>query len=234
MAYSVQKARLGVAATAHAPLSILPLRERVAAALRFEIFDGVLRGGAELAQDEIAGRLGVSRMPVREAFQILEREGLLLRKTYRRAIVKTITEADVRDHYETRAFIEGELAARACMHPEMHDQIQSALARAERAAGGAEPGYVRAGEDFHRAIWRASGSETLSGVASQLWTGLGPHLLEFVPSAIEGSIREHRELLRLIRKANEDRARSAMSDHILAGLGKFLKHFQLRLRERKR
>ena len=212
----------------HAPdhLAILPLRERVAAVLRREIFEGLLAGGAELAQEEIAARLGISRMPVREAFQILERDGLLIRKTHYRAVVRPVTEADVRDHYQARAFIEGELAARACAHPESYATIETAIAHAEGAVRKGEPTYMRAAIDFHRAIWTASGSNTMAMVASQLWTwGITPYFLELVPAAVDDSVREHRELLDVIRSGDVERVRRLMSEHILGAMATFLKHF---------
>lgn len=207
-------------------LAILPLRERVAAVLRREIFEGQLAGGAELAQEDVAARLGISRMPVREAFQILERDGLLIRKTHYRAVVRPVTEADIRDHYEARAFIESELAARACARPENYASIEAAIAYAEGAVRKGEPMYVRAAIDFHRAIWDASGSSTMAMVASQLWTwGITPYFLELVPAAVDDSLREHRALLDVIRDGDAQRVRKLMSEHILGAMQTFLKHF---------
>src|SRR5579884_872618 len=53
------------------------LRERVYATLRDAIVSGELAPGARLRDQELAGSLGVSRTPVREALQRLEDEGLV-------------------------------------------------------------------------------------------------------------------------------------------------------------
>jgi DNA-binding GntR family transcriptional regulator len=50
---------------------------RVADALRDEILHGRMAPGARIRQEEIAARLGVSRVPVREALRILEADGLV-------------------------------------------------------------------------------------------------------------------------------------------------------------
>ena len=51
--------------------------DQVANLLRRAIREGVRRPGDELIQDELARRLGVSRIPLREAFRTLAAEGLI-------------------------------------------------------------------------------------------------------------------------------------------------------------
>ncbi|WP_052947577.1 GntR family transcriptional regulator [Aneurinibacillus tyrosinisolvens] len=70
------------------PIIIQPAREKVAAILRKAIFLGELKPGEVLSQEEMASKLGISRMPVREAFQMLERDGLLVLQNRRGAVVR--------------------------------------------------------------------------------------------------------------------------------------------------
>lgn len=58
-------------------IKVLPVREQVASILRKAILTGDLEEGRELTLDEIATQVGVSSMPVREAFQILANDGLI-------------------------------------------------------------------------------------------------------------------------------------------------------------
>ena len=58
------------------PIKMLPARERVAAALRKAIISRQITEGEVLTLENTAQELGVSITPVREAFQILERDGL--------------------------------------------------------------------------------------------------------------------------------------------------------------
>ena len=58
------------------PIKMLPARERVAAALRKAIISRQITEGEVLTLESTAQELGVSITPVREAFQILERDGL--------------------------------------------------------------------------------------------------------------------------------------------------------------
>ena len=47
--------------------------------IKEEILSGVMKPGEELAQEALAERLGVSRMPIREALQNLVQEGFAVR-----------------------------------------------------------------------------------------------------------------------------------------------------------
>ena len=82
-------------------------------ALREEIFARHLEDGQELAQEEIARTLGVSRIPVREAFLMLESEGLLERLPNRHVRVVGLTAERLRQNFAVLAALEGALAALA-------------------------------------------------------------------------------------------------------------------------
>ncbi|WP_135553959.1 GntR family transcriptional regulator [Paenibacillus cymbidii] len=205
------------------PLSIVPAREQVAAALRKAIFEGELKVGQELTQDEIAQRLAISRMPVREAFQILERDGLLQLKK-RKAIVLGQTEEDLIDHYDIRALLEGEAAAKAAARRKEPRDIVQARDDVEQAAERRDAaGYLQANEQFHRAVWEAADSVRLENVLSQLWVGLPPHLPELLPEQIAKSIAEHRLIADAILSGDAERARAAMAAHVKRSLSDLLK-----------
>ncbi len=78
----------------------------VVAVLRRQILLGQKAAGEKLNQEDIAQELDVSRIPVREAFKILEGEGLVRIEPYRGAWVQSFTEKDVRDVYEMRLVLE--------------------------------------------------------------------------------------------------------------------------------
>ena len=89
------------------PVKLMPARERVASALRKAIISRQIKEGETLALEATAQELGVSITPVREAFQILARDGLLELKQNKGAIVLGVTEKTLRDHYQIRAVLEG-------------------------------------------------------------------------------------------------------------------------------
>ena len=79
------------------PIKMLPARERVAAALRKAIISRQITEGEVLTLENTAQELGVSITPVREAFQILERDGLIDLKQNKGATVLGINETTLRD-----------------------------------------------------------------------------------------------------------------------------------------
>jgi DNA-binding GntR family transcriptional regulator len=72
-------------------------RERVAAALRAEILDGVLAPGVSLRTEAVTERLGVSNSPLREAFVQLEAEGLVEVTPNRGVVVAPLTRSGAAD-----------------------------------------------------------------------------------------------------------------------------------------
>jgi DNA-binding GntR family transcriptional regulator len=74
--------------------------EQVVDYIRRQIFEGKLRVGDRVPQDEIAAELGVSRVPVREAVISLDREGWVMIEPHRGAFVVGLDENSTRDHYE--------------------------------------------------------------------------------------------------------------------------------------
>lgn len=83
-----------------------PLRERVLDTLREAIVTGELKPGQTLVENDLAAQLGVSRAPLREAFQTLSREGLIETLPYRGTVVRRLTIQDIEELYSLRNILE--------------------------------------------------------------------------------------------------------------------------------
>ena len=94
-------------------LSLMPVRVRIASEMRKAIYAGEYKSGDELSLTAVAMQLGISRTPVREAFQELEAEGLITLRMNRGAVVNTIDRKFVQDFFEVRRLLESEAVARA-------------------------------------------------------------------------------------------------------------------------
>jgi DNA-binding GntR family transcriptional regulator len=81
--------------------------------IRRMIFDGELRAGDRVPQDDVAAMLGISRIPVREALIALEREGWVTIEMNRGAFVNALDARSVRDNYELFGLVFGFAAQRA-------------------------------------------------------------------------------------------------------------------------
>ena len=124
-----------------APLPLVNRRssgDLVAVHIRSMIFDGELRQGDRMRQDDIARRLGVSRIPVREAIIALDREGWLTITPHRGAFVHGLDEDALRDHYELLGLVYG-LAARRATERASDRRPRPPAGRAEGARVGRLP-----------------------------------------------------------------------------------------------
>lgn len=89
------------------------LASQVADALREMIFSNEFVQGQQLRQDELSKRLGVSHIPVREAFQLLEAEGLITNVPYKGAVVTRLAAPEIEEYFDIRSVLEVELLRRA-------------------------------------------------------------------------------------------------------------------------
>jgi DNA-binding GntR family transcriptional regulator len=180
--------------------------EQVALYLRRLIFDGRLRQGDRVPQDEIARTLGISRIPVREALLSLEREGWITIKPHRGAFIGSLDEAAVRDHYVLYGLIYGFAARRATERctPELVAGLAAACAALD---GETDPAVVgRLNRDFDRLILESASSPRLRAVLRAM-VGIVPgNFFELVPGSIEVERAGTRAVLAAVRDRDADRA----------------------------
>ncbi|MBW4438337.1 MAG: GntR family transcriptional regulator [Pleurocapsa minor GSE-CHR-MK-17-07R] len=83
-----------------------PLREKILDTLREAIVSGDFKPGHPLLENDLAAQLGVSRAPLREAFQILASEGLVETIPYKGTIVRHLSRQDIEELYTLRCVLE--------------------------------------------------------------------------------------------------------------------------------
>ena len=129
----------------------------IADTLRDEILRGAVAPGQALRQEELADRFGVSRLPVRDALLRLEAQGLVHVYPNRGAFVISLSADEVREIYDLRILLEGDLLERAVPRLTADDwrRIDAAHAHATRTAGG--PEWVEGDWRFHRALYEPAG-----------------------------------------------------------------------------
>ncbi|MFD1414520.1 GntR family transcriptional regulator [Oceanobacillus jeddahense] len=202
-------------------------KEQVLEAMRKAIFDGKFKENEEITQAEVADMLGVSRMPVREAFQVLDREGLIHIDNNRRVTVNGFSLHDTYDHYQIRSLLEGLAAQKACDHPKYFDKLQELYKQSLQAVENEDTAlYVQLNDDFHHTIWQAAESNPLISQLSNLWDGLQPQLPQLVPKQMERSVKEHEMILQAIINQDKEKSKQHMENHIMRSADHFIKHFE--------
>ncbi len=188
----------------------------VAQRLRDEIGTGSLAPGTRLRQLEIAERFGVSTTPVREAFHLLQREGLVRIDAHRGATVFIPTAADVRECYEIRAPLEALAAAKAA--EQITDEDAAALeAMLDEMRDNPDPErYVALNQQFHNTLYRFAGRPRLSRLIADLRdaTNAYLHIYASTGAASERLDAEHREILAACKAHDPVRAAHAIEEHL--------------------
>jgi DNA-binding GntR family transcriptional regulator len=199
-----------------APGSGAVLGENVYDVLRQEILAGILRPNQALVEAEIAERLVVSRMPVREALHKLSTEGLV-RSQRRRWIVHEHTAKEVREIYEMRAALEAEAAALAALRADT-DAVNRILSAGEPKLFSAAPTReirMEANELFHSLFITAAGNtklrETLYRNATYFHFRLA---IVYTQQELDESGEQHLVIAKAIASRNATAARQSAYDHI--------------------
>jgi DNA-binding GntR family transcriptional regulator len=201
-----------------------PLSRDTYDVLKELILGGALPPNEALSERQLAARLNVSRVPVREALQRLEGDGLLEIVPFRGAFVRQLSPTEVRDIYEARQAIEGMAAFLAAKRGATKRLRQFGLRlRAARDEGdNADLRKVqREGATFHIAIVEASRNARLLSLVHSLHDQVSLTLkmaLDHDPQRIRTTITEHLRILGAIEAGDAQGSRDRMVAHLAAGL----------------
>ena len=209
------------------PIKMPSAKEKVAAELRKAILSRQMQEGEVLSLDSVATQLNVSAMPVREAFQILARDGLIQLRKNKGAVVLGITETYIKEHYQLRAILESSAAALAADPEADISEIESVY---EEAAEALLEGNLRQYTDlnraFHSEIWTAAGNQKMKNMISELWNGLSMGSMVSEEDYAKVSIKEHGNILKAIQKHDKEAAQKAMYDHIMRSRDDMLTYYK--------
>ncbi|MGF1471744.1 MAG: GntR family transcriptional regulator [Rubrobacteraceae bacterium] len=180
------------------------MREEVYEMLRELIVDGTLKPSEKMRDKELAGALGVSRTPVREALRRLEDEGLVESAANRWTRVSSVDISEAKSIYPIIWSLEAlaiSLAESRIGGAEI-EEMAEINARLERALSKRKA--VEASESdraFHEVFVRRSGSEDLIKILNELKMRLRRlEVLYFGGCVVAGkSVAEHEEILEALR-----------------------------------
>jgi DNA-binding GntR family transcriptional regulator len=189
------------------------------ARLEEEIATGGLKPGERLDEASLAARFGVSRTPIREALQHLAAAGLVELRPHRSAVVSAPDPVRLIEMFDVMAEMEamcGRLAA-GRLKPESEAALEATLAACSEAAkAGDTDTYYFENENFHRAIYAASGNRFLAEQAMILHRRLAPfrRLQLRVRNRMRASQNEHEAIVDWIRNGDPDKAAELLRAHI--------------------
>ncbi|MEV6107912.1 GntR family transcriptional regulator [Streptomyces sp. NPDC051940] len=193
-----------------------PLRERVYEALLELIITRALSPGQHLVETELAGHLGVSRQPVREALQRLNTEGWVDLRPAQGAFVHEPTHEEADQLLVVRALLETEAARLAAANAPAKGvtRLEELCAVGEQAVAEDDvDAVVAANAAFHRYVMELAGNEVLAELAGQVDRRVRWYYTPVARHRGAQSWIEHRELIAAIAARDEAKAQAVMRAH---------------------
>lgn len=201
----------------------MPMEQRradhIAETLEMQIFDGVFSDGERLDEVRLSEQFGVSRTPLREAFQRLALSGLVELIPRRGAFVRQPGPIELMEMFEVMAELEavcGRLAATRISEKAL-TELRAANAKCQSAvdAQQAEVYYIE-NEQFHKIIYRQSGNTFLEQEANKLHKRLRPFRRQQLKfrGRMATSMDEHEAVLTALRSGDAEAAAHALRNHV--------------------
>lgn len=209
------------------PVSRRSTAEIVADRIRTAIMRGTFPPGTQLGEVELAGQLGVSRGPLREAMQRLVAEGLLRSERHRGLFVRELDADDVRDVYIARTAVEraAALLVLAGDRGAAARRLTGALAAMDEAARRGDPvALADADHDFHAELVAASGSLRLRRMTDALLveTRMCLAALQQTAPPAPDLLNEHAILRDAVRDGDEATLVSTLEAHMTDAVTRIL------------
>jgi len=178
--------------------------DEAALLIRRMIFDGELRPGERVPQDDVAAMLGISRIPVREALIALEREGWVTIEMHRGAFVNALDARSVRDHYELFGLVYGFAARLAIARsgPELVDRLAELFAACDGTDDPVE--FGRCASAFQATVVDAAQSPKVKVLLRAMSALVPGDFFALVPDAMTVWRRGFTAVLRAFRRGDGD------------------------------
>jgi len=186
--------------------------------LKQRILTHELSPGEAIHEVALSRELKISKTPVREAIQQLEKEGFVENIPGKGAFVARISIQDLREMFEVREMLECEAIKRAAVKcdPERLAEIRRAFEAGAEGEPGARP--FRSGDQLHAFIFESLGNRRLLEIYRRLQDHIVRHRHYFFNGAAkgrpEGSYQEHLEILEALAARDPVRCEKAMRTHL--------------------
>ncbi|MCE5262554.1 MAG: GntR family transcriptional regulator [Deltaproteobacteria bacterium] len=207
------------------------LAEHIVDDLERKIVDRTLKPGQRIVEEGLCRTFGVSRSPVREAFQILESRGFVVREPRKGISVARITPQEAEDIYRIRASLDGlatSLAVRkrtpefVAKLKKMHEQMIRAAEKKNATS------YQNLNQKFHELIINASGNVRLVQLIRNFDRQTMRYRLTVMsgPGWMANSTKLHAAIVTAVEAGDADAAERIRKESILGQLERFPEIFK--------
>jgi DNA-binding GntR family transcriptional regulator len=190
------------------------------------IIKGKLKPGQKIKEQEISTRLGISRPPLREAFKILEAEGLIRREPRRGVFVSELKASDIWEIY-TLKFALYTLAVSLAMDKMKNadiDKVEKIVSRMEDIVNGHSKPDVLKYEELNNLFHDTTASIAGHGRLKKIHQSLNNQVKRMAYRSFQDldhlkeSCEYHRKIVEAMKDRDKGLAEQLTREHILRGL----------------
>lgn len=198
-------------------------QQAVLVELRRSILAGELAPGTQIVQDAVAERLGLSRVPVREALKILEGEGQVTYHPHHGYYVTKLDINELLETYRIRDLLEADCVTVAVPNLTEADLagMDSAIEEMKEAANHEDVlSFSAANRRFHFSLYEPSGMTRMVKIIGQLWDATEPYRSLYFAEPHHRKVvdAEHREILDAARRRRTGTLIALLAEHRLHAL----------------
>ena len=203
------------------------LTEQVYAQIKRAILNLDVKPGEPLVEAELAGKLGTSKTPVREALRRLETEGLVVSTPYKGALAAPLIPRDMQEIFEARGSLEGMIARMAAgiLTDEQIRSLGELLELSEQSLAEGKLTESRLlGAEFHQRLVNLVGHRRIGVLLSNLSDQIErfQRMVERIPGRVARSMQEHRRIYEAVAARDADLAQLTVIRHFESFLEDFM------------
>jgi len=197
----------------------LSLKDRAYQNIKFQIIRGNLRPGTRLLEEELAKAMSISRAPIREAFNKLEKEGFVTTIPRKGAAVSNVTTEIIEDIFEIRETLET-LAVKKSLGKIFIDELEKVgdnfkefINKSENAENRIQ--YLALDKKFHDLLSQNCGNKKLIELLANLQEQI--HWLRNISlkrTTFSGSVREHLAIIEALKRNDKKLITKTLLQHL--------------------
>jgi len=197
--------------------------------LRQAILSGRLQAGAALRQEKLSNELGISRLPLREALQRLDSEGLVVLRPRRGYFVALLDTKEIEELFDIRSMMEARAGYLAATQRTEEDiaGVGRILAQLDEVSAQTPldaSEFYRLNRLFHQRFFASSQRAHLCRMLSGVHDSLDPYIRmgEGIES-VEDSQQDHRNLFAALKAGDGDLVARLCREHCEASCRRLIK-----------
>ncbi|MEO6063421.1 MAG: GntR family transcriptional regulator [Thermoflexales bacterium] len=199
--------------------TISTLQQQAYTYVKDRIMSLAYKPGQVVTDADVAAEIGISRTPVREAFQRLENEGLLVNEARRGWRVYRLSLSDIHEIFEIKVSVEGAIArkAAACQNHELRRALKGAIKTMRVAADAADPdAWLKSDFQLHDVLFEMASNERARRIIANLndqWHRVRQGYVA-MQMRIQLSTQEHETFVASILSGDGDAAETQFRQHL--------------------